>query len=71
MRRSSSRLPRPADHTTYGTPPYPCDSTRGWIRPPSPNRPGKSVEVLLKRYAKCLDGQAEQINQRIEAVLKA
>ncbi len=34
-------------------------------------RAGNSVEVLLKRYAKCLDGQAEQINQRIEAVLKA
>ncbi|TKK86449.1 site-specific integrase [Herbidospora galbida] len=33
-------------------------------------RAGNSVEVLLKRYAKCLDGQAEQINQRIEAVLK-
>ncbi|MEU6997189.1 site-specific integrase [Nonomuraea sp. NPDC046570] len=33
-------------------------------------RAGNSVEVLLKRYAKCLDGRDEQINQRIEAALK-
>ncbi|MEU4697391.1 tyrosine-type recombinase/integrase [Nonomuraea dietziae] len=34
-------------------------------------RAGNSVEVLLKRYAKCLDGRDEQINRRIEAALKA
>lgn len=30
---------------------------------------GNSVEVLLKRYAKCLDGRQDQNNRRIEAVL--
>ena len=33
-------------------------------------RAGNSVEVLLKRYAKCLDGRDNQINRRIEAVLE-
>ncbi|WP_182876120.1 tyrosine-type recombinase/integrase [Microbispora sp. H10670] len=32
-------------------------------------RAGNSVEVLLKRYAKCLDGRQEQNNLRIEAAL--
>lgn len=32
-------------------------------------RAGNSVEVLLKRYAKCLDSRDEQINRRIEAAL--
>ncbi|MEV0388069.1 site-specific integrase [Nonomuraea sp. NPDC050643] len=32
-------------------------------------RAGNSVEVLLKRYAKCLDGRDSQINRRIEAAL--
>lgn len=32
-------------------------------------RAGNSVEVLLKRYAKCLDGRDSQINRRIEAGL--
>ncbi|WP_344919085.1 hypothetical protein [Streptosporangium oxazolinicum] len=32
-------------------------------------RAGNSVEVLLKRYAKCLDGRQDQNNRRIEAVL--
>lgn len=32
-------------------------------------RAGNSVEVLLKRYAKCLDGRQEQHNRRIEAAL--
>jgi hypothetical protein len=27
------------------------------------------VDVLLKVYAKCIDGQAEIVNQRIEAAL--
>jgi integrase len=34
-------------------------------------RAGNSVEVLLKRYAKCLDGRDSQINRRIEAALEA
>ncbi|MFC7589723.1 tyrosine-type recombinase/integrase [Nonomuraea antimicrobica] len=34
-------------------------------------RAGNSVEVLLKRYAKCLDGRDGQINRRIEAALEA
>lgn len=33
-------------------------------------RAGNSVEVLLKRYAKCLDGRDSQINRRIEAALE-
>ncbi|MEV5889499.1 tyrosine-type recombinase/integrase [Nonomuraea fuscirosea] len=33
-------------------------------------RAGNSVEVLLKRYAKCLDGRDNQINRRIEAALE-
>ncbi|GAA3614368.1 tyrosine-type recombinase/integrase [Nonomuraea rosea] len=33
-------------------------------------RAGNSVEVLLKRYAKCLDGRNDQINRRIEAALQ-
>jgi integrase len=34
-------------------------------------RAGHSVDVLLKVYAKCVDGQREVANQRIEAVLTA
>jgi integrase len=34
-------------------------------------RAGHSVAVLLKVYAKCLDGQAEVANARIEAALAA
>ncbi|MEU8364374.1 site-specific integrase [Nonomuraea sp. NPDC048882] len=33
-------------------------------------RAGNSVEVLLKRYAKCLDGRDSQINRRIEVALE-
>jgi integrase len=33
-------------------------------------RAGNSVEVLLKRYAKCLDGRQERNNRLIELVLK-
>ncbi|MER6950410.1 tyrosine-type recombinase/integrase [Nonomuraea sp. NPDC000554] len=33
-------------------------------------RAGNSVEVLLKRYAKCLDGRQEQNNSRIDAALQ-
>ncbi|MEW9527284.1 tyrosine-type recombinase/integrase [Microbispora sp. NPDC049125] len=33
-------------------------------------RAGNSVEVLLRRYAKCLDGRHHEINQRIEAALQ-
>jgi integrase len=32
-------------------------------------RAGHSVDVLLKRYAKCIDGQAAIINRRIDGVL--
>ncbi|WP_117209452.1 tyrosine-type recombinase/integrase [Allorhizocola rhizosphaerae] len=34
-------------------------------------RAGHSVDVLLKVYAKCIDGQADVVNQRIEAALSA
>jgi len=34
-------------------------------------RAGNSVEVLLKRYAKCLDGRVERNNRLIESVLQA
>lgn len=34
-------------------------------------RAGHSVDVLLKVYAKCVDGQREIANQRIEAALTA
>jgi len=30
---------------------------------------GHSVEVLLKIYAKCLDGGQEQLRQRVQAAL--
>ncbi|CAG6399523.1 hypothetical protein NMG29_40275 [Streptomyces cocklensis] len=36
--------------------------------PPAPEvaaRAGHSVDVLLKIYAKCIDGQEAEINQRI------
>ncbi|MFI6637857.1 tyrosine-type recombinase/integrase [Nonomuraea fuscirosea] len=33
-------------------------------------RAGNSVEVLLKRYVKCLDGRDSQINRRIETALE-
>ncbi|WP_199747844.1 integrase [Actinomadura sp. WAC 06369] len=33
-------------------------------------RAGNSVEVLLKRYAGCLDGQDDNINRRIERDLE-
>jgi hypothetical protein len=32
-------------------------------------RAGNSVEVLLKRYAGCLDNQENVVNQRIEVAL--
>jgi hypothetical protein len=32
-------------------------------------RAGNSVEVLLSRYAKCLDGRQEVANRRIEDLL--
>ena len=32
-------------------------------------RAGHSVEVLLRVYAKCVDGQAETVNQRIDVAL--
>lgn len=35
------------------------------------SRAGHSVEVLLNVYAKCIDGQAEVVNMRIEAALAA
>jgi integrase len=34
------------------------------------NRAGNSVEVLLKRYAGCLDNQEQAVNKRIEQALK-
>ncbi|MBB3728135.1 tyrosine-type recombinase/integrase [Nonomuraea dietziae] len=34
------------------------------------SRAGNSVEVLLKRYAKCLDGRQKQNNSKIEAALE-
>jgi integrase len=34
-------------------------------------RAGHSVDVLLKVYATCIDGQAELVNRRIEAALAA
>ncbi|MFG3703588.1 hypothetical protein ACGF7U_02465 [Micromonospora sp. NPDC047670] len=33
-------------------------------------RAGHSVDVLLKVYAKCIDGQEATVNQRIEAALE-
>jgi hypothetical protein len=33
-------------------------------------RAGNSVEVLLSRYAKCLDGRQEVANNRIEDLLR-
>jgi hypothetical protein len=33
-------------------------------------RAGHSVDVLLKVYAKCIDGQEESVNSRIEAALQ-
>lgn len=35
------------------------------------DRAGHSVDVLLKVYAKCLDGDRERFNARIEAALDA
>lgn len=32
-------------------------------------RAGHSVDVLLKVYAKCIDGQEASVNQRIEEAL--
>ena len=32
-------------------------------------RAGHSVDVLLKVYAKCIDGQADVVNKRIDAAL--
>jgi hypothetical protein len=33
-------------------------------------RAGHSVDVLLKVYAKCIDGQRKQINQTIEGLFE-
>ncbi|MFE9026858.1 hypothetical protein ACFYOA_11430 [Streptomyces iakyrus] len=35
-----------------------------------PSAPGNSVEVLLTRYAKCLDGRQDVANRRIEDLLR-
>lgn len=32
-------------------------------------RAGNSVEVLLSRYAKCIDGRQEIVNRKIEQLL--
>ena len=34
------------------------------------DRAGHSVDVLLKRYAKCIDGEEATVNRRIEDALR-
>ncbi|MEU7982245.1 hypothetical protein AB0B63_27400 [Micromonospora sp. NPDC049081] len=41
----------------------------GLPAPKVAQRAGHSVDVLLKVYAKCLDGDRSRMNERIEAVL--
>jgi hypothetical protein len=36
---------------------------------PGSSRAGHSVEVMLRVYAKCIDGQRDIVNQRIEDAL--
>lgn len=33
-------------------------------------RAGNSVEVLLSRYAKCIDGRQEIVNRKIEELVR-
>jgi integrase len=37
--------------------------------PEAAERAGHSVEVMLRVYAKCIDGQRDIVNQRIEDAL--
>ncbi|QES48233.1 hypothetical protein DEJ50_10800 [Streptomyces venezuelae] len=60
----------PSGRTTSGTPYSPRGSTRGWTPTEVAARAGNSVEVLLGRYAKCLDGRQEAGNCRIEELLR-
>ncbi|MGX7676605.1 hypothetical protein [Plantactinospora sp. DSM 117369] len=43
----------------------------GLPAPEVADRAGHSVDVLLKVYAKCLDGDRSRMNERIEAALSA
>jgi hypothetical protein len=45
-------------------------STEGCSRPRSPGGPWHSVAVLLKIYAKCIDGQDQIAKRRIEDALR-
>ncbi|MFI6291298.1 hypothetical protein ACIBEJ_06895 [Nonomuraea sp. NPDC050790] len=42
----------------------------GGHAPEGAERAGHSVDVLLRTYAKCIDGQQDIANQRIEKALE-
>lgn len=49
-----------------------CSSSSRRVSDPTEvaERAGNSVEVLLTRYAKCLDGRQDIANRRIEDLLR-
>ena len=61
--------PSPGGPTTCGMPRSPCGSTPGCPRLRLPTA-GHSVEVLLRVYAKCVDGGDKVANMRIDAALQ-
>jgi hypothetical protein len=46
------------------------EKLKGFCQEWWPSAPGNSVEVLLTRYAKCLDGRQDVANRRIEDLLR-
>ncbi|PZF89490.1 hypothetical protein C1I93_23885 [Micromonospora endophytica] len=54
---------------TCGTPGVSLWLNAGLPAPEVAERAGHSVDVLLKVYAKCLDGDRSRTNERIEATL--
>ena len=47
-----------------------CGSTPGVPATEVADRAGHTVAVLLRVYAKCIDGQAAEANKRIDEALK-
>ena len=64
QRHHSAGLP-----TTCGTPPCRRGSTGAYHPTTVAAWAGHSVEILLKTYAKCLDGTDAVIRQRVQAAL--
>jgi hypothetical protein len=70
LTRPNSDPPWRECRTSWGTPPCRCGSTPECPATQVAEWAGHSVHVLLKVYAKCIDGQDEAARRRIEAALR-